>query len=227
MLGFLRYVRDFDWTGAEAEFRRALELNPGNADAYDLYGRLHSALGRHDEAIAMVARAQELDPLSHRSDLASELLRAGRYDEALAAAQRGVELDPQYARGRATLGWAYVLLGRGEEGLAELEEAAALSHGDAMFLAQLGEAYGMLGRAKEARDVLRRLEERSLEWPVTPYYFAYVYTGLGELDKAIDCLEQAVSERSGGVYGLKGSFLFAPLQKHPRFIALLKRLNLA
>ncbi len=96
-----------------------------------------------------------------------------------------------------------------------------------MFLAQLGEAYGMLGRAKEARDVLRRLEKRSLEWPVTPYYFAYVYTGLGELDKAIDCLEQAVSERSGGVYGLKGSFLFAPLQKHPRFIALLKRLNLA
>ncbi len=127
VLGFLRYVRDFDWTGAEAEFRRALELNPGNADAYDLYGRLHSALGRHDEAIAMVARAQELDPLSHRSDLASELLRAGRYDEALAAAQRGVELDPQYARGRATLGWAYVLLGRGEDGLADLRRPGAFS----------------------------------------------------------------------------------------------------
>jgi serine/threonine-protein kinase len=227
VLGFLKYVRDFDWSGAEAEFRRALELNPGNADAYDLYGRLHSALGRHSEAIAMVARAQELDPLSHRSDLASELLRAGRYDEALAAAQRGVELDPQYARGRATLGWAYVLLGRGEEGVAELQAAAALSHGDAMFLAQLGEAYGMLGRAGEARDVLRQLEGRSLKWPVTPYYFAYVYTGLGEVDKAIDCLEEAVAERSGGAYGLKGSFLFAPLQKHPRFIALLRKLNLA
>jgi tetratricopeptide (TPR) repeat protein len=120
-----------------------------------------------------------------------------------------------------------VLLGRGEEGVAELQEAAALSHGDAMFLAQLGEAYGMLGRAGEARDVLRQLEGRSLKWPVTPYYFAYVYTGLGEVDKAIDCLEEAVAERSGGAYGLKGSFLFAPLQKHPRFIALLRKLNLA
>ncbi len=227
MLGFLMFVRDFNWTGAEAEFRRALELNPGSADAYDLFGRMLAALGRHDEAIPLVARGQELDPLSHRTDLPSALLRAGRYEEALAAIRHAVELDPDYGRARATLGWVYLKLGRIEEGLAELEQGAALTTSDAMFLAQLGEAYGLYGRPDKAREVLRRLEEWSAREYVTPYYFAYVHTGLGEYDRAIDRLEQALAERSGGLYGIKASFLFAPLRGHPRFEALLRRLNLA
>jgi serine/threonine-protein kinase len=227
MLGFLMFVRDFNWTGAEAEFRRALELNPGSADAYDLFGRMLAAQGRHDEAIPLVARGQELDPLSHRTDLPSALLRAGRYEEALAAIRHAVELDPEYGRARATLGWVYLKLGRIEEGLAELEQGAALTNSDAMFLAQLGEAYGLYGRPDKAREVLRRLEEWAHREYVTPYYFAYVHTGLGEYDKAIDRLEQALAERSGGLYGIKASFLFEPLRGHPRFTALLKQLNLA
>jgi serine/threonine protein kinase/tetratricopeptide (TPR) repeat protein len=227
MLGFLMFVRDFNWIGAEAEFRRALELNPGSADAYDLYGRMLAALGRHDEAIPLVARGQELDPLSHRTDLPSALLRAGRYEEALAAVRHAVDLDPEYGRARATLGWVYLKLGRVEEGLAELEQGAALTTSDTMFLAQLGEAYGLHGRQEKAREVLRQLEERSRGEYVTPYYFAYVHTGLGEFDTAIDRLEQALTERSGGLYGIKASFLFAPLRGHPRFEALLAKLNLA
>jgi len=226
-LGFLKFVRDFDWTGAEAEFRRALELNPNSADSYDLYGRMLAALGRHDEAIPLVTRAQELDPLSHRTDLPSALLRAGRYEEALAPARHAVDLDPQYGRARATLGWVYLKLGRVEEGLAELRQGAQLTHGDAMFLAQLGEAYALHGQVADAYDVLRQLEERARAEYLTPYYLAYVYTGLGEQDKAIDCLERALAENSGGLYGIKASFLFAPLQGHPRFTALLRKLNLA
>jgi serine/threonine protein kinase/tetratricopeptide (TPR) repeat protein len=226
MLGFLRFVRDFDWSAAEAEFRRALELSPNSADANDLYGRMLAALGRHEEAIRYVTRAQELDPLSHRTDLAAALLRAGRYQEALPAAEHAVTLDPGYGRGHATLGWVYLKLGREEEGLAELRQGAELTLNDAMFLAQLGEAYALTGREMEARDVLRRLEERSHEEYVTPYYFAYVHTGLGEYDRAIDYLEQALVERSGGLYGIKASFLFAPLRGHPRFEALLKKLHL-
>jgi len=227
MLGFLHYVRDFDWDAAEAEFRRALELSPNSADANDLYGRMLAALGRHDEALPFVTRAQELDPLSHRTDLAAALLRAGRYEEALPAAEHAVALDPGYGRGHATLGWVYVKLGRVEEGLVELRQGAELTLNDAMFLAQLGEAYALTGREAEARDVLRRLEELSQQEYVTPYYFAYVYTGLGEYDKAIDCLERCLVDHSGGLYGLKASFLFAPLRGHPRFEALLRTLNLA
>jgi len=226
MLGLLHYVRDFDWPAAEAEFRRALELSPNSADSNDLYGRMLAAQGRHDEAIPFVTRAQELDPLSHRTDLAAALLRAGRYEEARPAAEHAVALDPGYGRGHATLGWVYIKLGRVEEGLGELRQGAELTLGDAMFLAQLGEAYALTGRETEARDVLRRLEERSRQEYVTPYYFAYVYTGLGEFDKAIDCLEQCLVDHSGGLYGLKASFLFAPLRGHPRFEALLRTLRL-
>jgi len=226
MSGFLMYVRDFDWRGAEVALRRALALNPGSADAHDLLGRLLAGLGRHDEAIRMEARAQELDPLSHRTDLASALLRAGRYQEAFAAASHAVELDPQYGRARATLGWAYLKLGRVEEALAELEKGAALTEHDPMFLAQLGEAYGLSGRHEQAREILRQLTELAESEYVTPYYRAYVHTGLGEFDQAIDCLEQALVDQSGGLYGLKAAFLFEPLRGHPRFKALLRKLKL-
>lgn len=227
MLGFYKFVREFDWVGAEAEFKRALELSPGSADTYDLYGRMLAALGRHDEALPMVRRAHELDPLSHRTDLASSLLRAGRNAEALEAAQQAVEVDPEYGRARATLGWALLRSGRKDEGIAELERGADLSAGDLMFMAQLGEGYGLVGRREEALEILRRLEEAAQSQYVTPYYRAYVHTGLGDPDRAIDCLEEALAERSGGLYGIRASFLFEPLRGHPRFVALLRKLHLA
>jgi len=95
-----------------------------------------------------------------------------------------------------------------------------------MFLAQLGQAYARAGRTEEARDVLRRLEERSRQEYVSPYHLGYVYAGLGEDETAMDLLERAYEERAGGVYGVKGSFLFASLRDHPRFKALLGRMNL-
>jgi TolB-like protein/Tfp pilus assembly protein PilF len=226
VLALLKCVHDFDWTGAEREFKLALELNPGGADIYDHYGWLCSALGRYDEALVLVKRAQELDPLTHRADVATAFLRAGRYWEGLEAALRCVEFEPEYARGRASLGWAYIKNDRPDEGLAELRQAIELAPGTVIWLAQLGEAYGMVGKIAEARQVLRQLEELSRDRYVSPYYMAYVYTGLGELDRAMDFLEQAYQERAGSVYGIKGSFLFTSLHSHPRFKALLRKMNL-
>jgi len=227
MLAFIKAVCDFDWAGAEAEFKRALELTPNSADTYDLYGRMCLALERNGEALAMEQRAQELDPLAHRADVARALLRAGRNDEALEAATRAIELDPHYARGHATLGWAYLKKGIVERGVAELETAVSLSPGDTLWLAQLGEAYGIVGNVAGARDVLRQLEELSRRRFVSPYHMALVYTGLGEQETAIDWLERAYEGRSGPVYSIKGSFLFTSLHGHPRFTALLKKMNLA
>jgi serine/threonine-protein kinase len=225
-MGYLKTVYEFDWAGAEAAYKRALELNPNDADAYDLYGRMLGAIERYDDAVAMVERAQELDPLAHRLDVATTLLRAGRYDEAVASAERAAELDPGHDRARATLGWAYFLRGEHDRGLRELEQAAAFKRGDSLWLGQLGEAYALAGRTEQARAILRELEERSQQTFVSPYHLAYVYTGLGEADRAIDLLERAVAERSGASYGIKGSFLFTPLRGHPRFRALLKQMNL-
>ncbi|HEV8400061.1 MAG TPA: protein kinase [Gemmatimonadales bacterium] len=225
--GYLQFVADFRWADAEAEFLRALELNPSNADAYDYYGRLLSSLERHDEAISMLQRAQELDPVAHRVDLATELLRAGRYDDALRSARVAMDVDPQYARGHATLAWAYLKTGRNDEGLAELEQAVRLAPGNTSWLAQLGEAYGLTGKISQARTVLAQLQDLAQQRYVAPYHLAYVHTGLGEQDRAMDWLERAYEQRSGAVYGIKGSFLFTTLRSHPRFIALLRKMNLA
>jgi hypothetical protein len=96
-----------------------------------------------------------------------------------------------------------------------------------MWLAQLGEAFGLAGKPKRARAVLRELETQARSRWISPYYFAYVHVGLGEADRALDLLESAVEQRTGPVYSIKGSFLFAPLREQPRFRALLERMRLA
>ena len=223
---YLKAARDFDWAGAEREFKRALELNPDDADAYDLSGRLCAALGRYDEAVALQRRAQELDPLSHRLDVVSTLLRAGRHHEAVTDARDAVELDPGHDRARATLGWAYLLSGGREEGVVELERAVAITPGSTLWLGQLGQAYGMTGQTAKAHEILVELEARAEKDYIPPYHLAYVYAGLGDADGAVECLERAVEERAGAVYGIKGSFLFASLHGHPGFRALLRRMKL-
>jgi tetratricopeptide (TPR) repeat protein len=84
-----------------------------------------------------------------------------------------------------------------------------------------------VGQTEPARQILRELEELSHVRYVSPYHLAFVYTGLGDYEQALDWLERAYAERAGGIFGIKGSFLFAPLKQHPRFRALLAKLNLA
>jgi serine/threonine-protein kinase len=225
-LAYARLVFEFDWAGAEKGFKRALELSPGDADTYDLYGRFCAGLERFDEAIALQGRARELDPITHRADVATAFLRAARHEEATQAATRAVKLDPHDPRTHATLGWALFKQGHTSEGIAQLERAVSLSPGETLWLGQLGQAYALAGMTEKAREILRQLEDPARPTPASSYHLAYVYTGLGEADRAMDCLERAFEERIGALYGLKGSFLFAPLRHHPRFIALLKKMNL-
>jgi hypothetical protein len=102
----------------------------------------------------------------------------------------------------------------------------AISRENTLWLGQLGEAHALAGNAARAREILRELDERARVAYVSPYHFAYVYTGLGDHDRALDWLERAVAERTGPAYGIKGSFLLAPLHTHPRFRALLRRMKL-
>ena len=224
--GLILFTRDFDWKGAETEFRLALKLSPGSADAYLQLGWLCSAQGRFDESLALMRRARELDPLAIRSDYANELMRAGRTEEALAEAQRALKVDPSYPRLHTLTGWIFVTLGRTAEGLAALERAVELSPDSVLFRAQLGQALGMAGQEARARAILADLEALSRTQYVAAYYLAHVHTGLGERDAAIDCLERALKDRSGAIYGIKGSYLFAGLRDHPRFQVLLRRMNL-
>jgi serine/threonine-protein kinase len=159
-------------------------------------------------------------------DPATTFLRAGRYSEALEIAIRVNQLDPHFALARSTLGWAYLYNGSPEKGLAELEKAVALAPDSTMFLAQTGQYFARVGKTAQAREILRQLTQLSEERYVSPYHMAYVHAGLGEDEQAIDWLERAYAEGAGGIWGMKGSFLFAGLRSHPRFKALLKKMNL-
>jgi len=223
----LKCIWDFDWEGAEAEFRTALALNPNSADTHDLYGRMCASQRRFDDALTLQRRAQELDPLAHRLDVATTLLRAERWAEAESEAARAVEFEPEYGRALATLGWALFKQGNTKEGLQNLEHAVARTPDDTQWLAQLGQARALAGDVAGAREILLRLNERARTAYVSPYHFAFVHTGLGEQDVALDLLERAFEQRAGAIYGIKGSFLFAPLHDNPRFKALLARMNLA
>ena len=103
----------------------------------------------------------------------------------------------------------------------------ALNPDHTLYLGQLGGMYGLTGRTEQARRVLAQMGSMARERYVSHYHMAYVFTGLGEHDLALDRLELAYAERGGGLYGMKGSYLFRPLRSHPRFVALLRKLNLA
>jgi serine/threonine protein kinase/tetratricopeptide (TPR) repeat protein len=222
----IRFAFDFDWHGAEREFLKAIELGPGVAETHEHYGWMLTSMGRYDEALREVMRARELDPILIQSDVGTTLLRAGRVEEALAEARQVIVSEPGSARCHSNLGWALIFSGDGEAGIASLEHAVAISPGATLFLAQLGQARAMVGDEAGARAILAQLRQLARDQFVSPYHFAYVHAGLGEKDEAIDWLEQAFERRSGAIYGIKGSFLFRDLHDHPRFQALLRKMNL-
>jgi serine/threonine-protein kinase len=225
--GLIRLVFDFDWPGAERDFIRAIELCPGSVETHDYYGWLCSSIGRYDDALREIRAARELNPVFVKSDIATTLLRAGRNEEALEEAQRMARSEPEEPRCQSVLGWALIFDGQTAAGIASLERATALAPGAMLFLSQLGQAFALTGDAPRARAILERLRERAAREFVSPYHFAYVHTGLGEADAALDWLETAFEQRSGPIYGVKGSFLFRSLHGHPRFEALLRKMNLA
>jgi serine/threonine protein kinase/tetratricopeptide (TPR) repeat protein len=224
--GLIQFLFDFDWPGAERAFLKAIELSPGSAQVHAHYSWLCASLERYDDALREVRRARELDPLLIQTDLATTLLRAGRTEEALEDARRAVREEPGAPRCHSILGWAQIFHGEKSAGIASLEHAVALAPGDTLFYSQLGAAYAMAGDVERARRILGELRDRAKEGFVSPYHFAYVHAGLGEADQAMDWLERAFEQRSGAIYGIKGSFLFRNLHGHPRFQALVRKMNL-
>jgi serine/threonine-protein kinase len=222
--GLVLFVADRNWGAAEDHFRIALDLSPNAADVHAHYAWLCWSLGRYAEAEELARHANELDPLAHRSDLATVYLRAGRFDEALREAERIIEFDPGFARGYSARGWALIRKGDLACGLADIEKAVELTGGSSLFLCQLGQAYAESGRRDDALAILERLEAPGTT--VAPYHLAYLHAGLGNAERALDLLEQAAEEGGGGIYGVAGSFLFQSLHGHPRFTTLLHRLNL-
>ena len=189
---------DWDWSSAEAELKRAIELNPGYATAHHWYGiYLWQSPGRLDEALAEMKRAQELDPLSLviNTAVGQTLLLAGRNDEAIEQFRKTLDLNPNFPLAHQRLGLALAQESMYEEAIAELEKAEILPGGSAYEVGFLGYVYGVAGRKEEAERVLDQLQERSKQSYVSAISIAHIYMGLGRKDEAFDWLERSYREQ--------------------------------
>jgi serine/threonine protein kinase/TolB-like protein/Tfp pilus assembly protein PilF len=225
----IRFYGDWDWPGAESEFKRALALNPSDAEARRGYSNYLLAMGRFEEALLEVQRAQELDPLSLYTSVNAgwTFYFARQYDRAIEQCRKALELDANSDGAYACLGWSYRAKGLRQEAIAESERAVALSDRGPGRLTGLARAYAAFGRKADAGKILDELGGRGKHTYVAPHYSAMIYAALGENDQALAAMEQAYVERDGYLAWLKVDDAFDSLRKEPRFQELLSRVGFA
>jgi TolB-like protein/DNA-binding winged helix-turn-helix (wHTH) protein/Flp pilus assembly protein TadD len=225
-LAFVLDAFDWDLDAAGKEFRRAIELNPGYATAHHWYAWHLSLLGRFDEAIAEMRKAENLDPLSLiiNADVAELLVIAHHYDESIAQSRKTIEMDPNFALAHNQLAQAYLQKHLYGEAVAELRRAVQLSGGSPTIIANLARAYVASGQRSEAIKLLNDLKNRSSHGYSNGSEIATIYASLGDTDQAMNWLEKSYEERfNPGVLLRPG---FDPLRSDPRFQGLVHRVGL-
>src|ERR1700675_3255662 len=217
---------DWDLESGGKEFLRAIELSPGYATAHHWYAWHLSLLGRYEEAIAEMRKAENLDPLSLiiNADLAELLVLAHFYDESIRQSRKTIEMDPNFALAHNQLAQAYLQKHMNDEAVAELQKAAQLSEGSPTVIANLGRAYAASGKGSEAMKLLSDLKKRSNSIYSHGSEIAVIYAALGDRDQAMNWLEKGYQERfNPGVLLRPG---FDPLRSDPRFQDLVRRIGL-
>ena len=225
-LAFVKLYYDWDWSGAEKTFQRAIELNPNYAPAHQWYSHLLMARDKTSESISEAKRATEIDPLSLPTgmNLAWQYHWSRQYDVSIERQRKLLEMEPNFEQARWGLGLAYEGKGMIKEATTEFEKAIALSGGNPVYVASLGHAYAIGGNKVEAMRVRAELEEQSRY--VSPYWMATLYVGLGDKDQAFAWLEKAYEERSGGLIWLGVDPRLDSLRSDPRFSDLVRRIGL-
>jgi tetratricopeptide (TPR) repeat protein len=219
---------EYDWAGSEREFRRAIALNPNYAFAHDQFGMLLAFVGRFEESIAEGKRAIALDPLSPQVliDAAMPFIFQRDFATAREIVRRAAELDPSFFFPVMLRGWIDLEAGNYRAAIPPLKQASTMD-APPFVTAYLAFARGAAGDRAGAIEELRALRRMSGNAPVLPFNLALVYLGLGERQRAIDYLEQALAADSQMLGWLGYDTIFDSLRKEPRFIALLKRLKFA
>jgi serine/threonine protein kinase/pimeloyl-ACP methyl ester carboxylesterase/tetratricopeptide (TPR) repeat protein len=227
-LGFVKHRYDWDWPGADKEFRRALELNPNYSTAHQWYAFYFATQGRPAESIAEIKRALELDPLSLEinADVGVQYVYARQADLAIEALRKTVALDEGFAYTHYMLGRAYQIKGMYPEAVKEAQRAVDLGGRSARLVGYLGQAEAAAGRQAEARKTLDELSKRSKQSYVSPLELALIYIALNEKEKAIAELQLGYEEHSSTVAFLKVDFRFDPLRSDPRFVEIVRRARL-
>ncbi|HEX9928516.1 MAG TPA: winged helix-turn-helix domain-containing protein [Pyrinomonadaceae bacterium] len=225
--GNVKFLCDWDWSDAERELKKAIELSPNNSDAHRSFAHVLSNVGRHDEAVAEGRHARELDPLTlvTNSLEGQFLLYAGRDDEAILRLNKTLELEPNFWHAHAVLGRVYTYQKRYAEAVAELTKAREFSGGGTEPATQLGYALARAGRRGEAEAVLAELKSFSIENYVPAYNFAMIYNGLNERAECLNYLEKSFQEREVQMTFVKVDSRWDSLRTEPRFIEIIKQMN--
>jgi eukaryotic-like serine/threonine-protein kinase len=227
-LAAVLWLHDWRWSEAQLEFKRSLELCPSYPTANHWYAEYVMTLGRPVDAIAKMKSSQDLDPLSLIISVAIgwAYYMARRYDDAMEQLLRTVELDPNYPVTYWILGLLYRITGRYESAITAGEKGVSLSGGSPLMRAALAHTYGKAGRRKDALQVLDDLTELAKHKYVAPQFFAGIHIGLGENDRAVECLEKSYQEHSHWLIYLHIDPSMDDLRNDPRFQDLLTRVGL-
>ena len=230
MSGLARAMCDFDWVGAEQEFRRALELNPASGTAHFHYA-MHCLrpMGRLEAALVEMRRGLDIDPLSVTFNFSLGHLydTTGQHDLAMAQYRNALELDPSAVWPYVFLAIAYQSTGQVEEAIASAQKACELSGRSGTTLGILAGIYGPAGRRGEARALLAELTALRRTTYVPPTAMVMAHGGLFESDRVLEWLHKGIEERDQGIVcALKCEPIFDPLRNQPRFQALLRTMNL-
>src|SRR5262249_32141427 len=223
-LASVLFYYDRNFSEADREFRRAIELNPNYATAHHWYGVTCLVKSkRFDEAIAEARRAQELDPFSLiiNTDLGNIYLQARQYDKAIEQLQRTIEMDQNFYFAHWLLGVAFEAKGSLPEALSEYQKARQLSD-DPWLLALLTHALAAAGKRDESQKTFTQLKDISRQRYVSAYSFAIGYEGLGEKDQAFQWVQKSCEDREPRITRLRVDPLFDNLRSDPRFADVLR-----
>ena len=227
-LALVKENLEWDWVGAEREYRQAIELNPGYATAHHWFATLLLALGRRDEALAEIKQAQDLDPLdlSINSVHGWILHDSRRHDEAIEQLRRTLALDPHFAHARTELGKVYLQKAMYQEAIGEFETALALGAAAPRIQARLAYAHAVSGHSAQAQTMLEQMLARSRNSYFPALEIAIVYLGMGNRDRAFEWLRKALDERCIYLTWLNSDPLYDPVRSDSRFLDLLRRMHL-
>ncbi len=226
-VGNAKYM-NWEWSGAEQEYQRALALDSLNASAYYGYASMLSSQGRMPEALTTKQQVFDADPFSGTAcaSLASTLEEMGRLDEALDKYRLAAQLDPQYKMIHYGRAWNYIQNGRLADAVTELEASLREMPQSTMVIGTLAYAYGLTGHRNQALQQLDQLRAIARQHPVSPFDFALVYMGLGDTNRALAELEKAYDEHDDQLIYLLDREIYSRLQSEPRFQVLLKKIGL-